>query len=443
MSSWRALGSLAIVLLVGVQARAQTFELSEAPLVDSCFRIDIGMSLDGEIKVRQDGQTLTIKQSARARHQFLERILKANPAGLGDRAIRYYQSADARITVDKDESTRHFRPERVRMVAQRVGDQTRTYCPKGPLTRDEVELTEHFDSLALPGLLPRTKVKIGATWNISNATVQNLCDLGGLIDHDLSGKLDKVQDGVAYITITGHVNGIAQGAAVKLDIAATGEVDLKEHRLVALTWKQKDQREQGPVSPAFVADVVTQIKRVPIEQPTELNDLVLALVPTSELPPDAMTQLVARDPKGGFELVHARDWYLVGQTDRQMIMRLMDRGDFVAQLTITTWKKAEAGKHLSEEEFKEAMGQAPGWEQEKLLDNGTRLEDSRHHYWIYRVGATGALNGVKAIQYFYLVAGPHGDQLVLTFTMTPAQVQKLGTRDVELVRGLTFLDAKN
>jgi hypothetical protein len=43
---------------------------------------------------------------------------------------------------------------------------------------------------------------------------------------------------------------------------------------------------------------------------------------------------------------------------------------------------------------------------------------------------------VRAVQYVYLVAGPGGDQAVLTFTMTPAQTRKLGSRDLEFVRGL-------
>ena len=48
------------------------------------------------------------------------------------------------------------------------------------------------------------------------------------------------------------------------------------------------------------------------------------------------------------------------------------------------------------------------------------------------------LNGLEVLQYFCLLAGPNGDQLVLTYTMKPADAQKLDTRDLNLLRGVTF-----
>jgi len=39
---------------------------------------------------------------------------------------------------------------------------------------------------------------------------------------------------------------------------------------------------------------------------------------------------------------------------------------------------------------------------------------------------------------FYLVAGPKGEQTVLTFSVPPNQVQKLEARDLAFVRGLTY-----
>ena len=62
--------------------------------------------------------------------------------------------------------------------------------------------------------------------------------------------------------------------------------------------------------------------------------------------------------------------------------------------------------------------------------------------WAYLVAGEGDLDEVRAVQYFYLVAGPDGDQAMLTFTMTPAQTQKLGGRDLELVRGFLLPGAR-
>ena len=62
--------------------------------------------------------------------------------------------------------------------------------------------------------------------------------------------------------------------------------------------------------------------------------------------------------------------------------------------------------------------------------------------WIYRIAAAGTMDGIKVVQSFYLIAGAGGEQVVLAFTMTPAQAEKLGTRDLSLVQGLEFAAKK-
>ena len=58
--------------------------------------------------------------------------------------------------------------------------------------------------------------------------------------------------------------------------------------------------------------------------------------------------------------------------------------------------------------------------------------------WIYRISALGQLDGNKVLQNFYLVAGPDGQQVVVAFTMTPKQADRLGTRDLSLAVSIDF-----
>lgn len=433
-----ALSLLACLFIAGL-ARAQTVSLGEAALKDKHFRIELDLDLAGEIKFQREGKQVALKQTAQARHEYLERALEAGPAGLVDRAARLYHAASARIHIDKDLSERKFRVEQL-TIAQRVRDRAVSFA-KEPFTREELELTEHFDTLSVPGILPGKDIKVGQTWKLSSAAVQALCDLDGLIDQDLAGTLDEVRGQVALFSVKGKANGITAGAAVKLAVQAKGEFDIDKKSIVTLDWKQTDDREQGPVSPIMNAEARIKLKRTPVEadDADKLNDLALLWAPLTGPPADENTRLRYADPQGRFELLHTRDWHLVGRTDRHVIMRLMDRGDFVAQATISPWKKAEPGKHLSEEEFKEAMNNIPGWQADDVLDKGTcKANDPREGFWSCRLAASGNWNGVKTVQYFYLLAGPQGDQTVFTFSMAPTQTQKLGTRDLDLVRGLSF-----
>jgi len=452
MSFGRTVFSLLAVLTCAAAVRAQTYTLAEDPLINSYFQVDLDMKLTGAIKVRQERanpdpkkgpyEERTLKQTVTAKHQFQERVLEASKAGLVDKSARKYLTAQAEFISDEEKSEHSLHAKRRFMIAHRFKDQGFVYCPDGILTREELELTEHFDTLGLPGLLPARPVKVGDTWKPANAAVQTLLDLDGLVGQDLTCKLDKVEKDLASVSVTGNANGIALGAAVKMKVTASYQFDLKAKHLTALTWKQNDEREQGPVSPAFQAEIVTTMKRTPIE-PEEAEDLDdVRLIKVEPTPPKPLSQLSFADPQGRYELVYDRDWHIVGRAEQQLVMRLIDRGDFVAQLTITPWKKADPGKHISEEGFKEAMAKTIGWEQEDTLEKGKEVPDPRAGYWIYQIGASGTLNGTKAVQYFYMVAGPQGDQVLSTFTMSPSQAAKLNTRDLPLVRGLTFSERK-
>src|SRR5262245_38829387 len=102
---WRMLASVAVVLTGLGSAQAQTVSLVEAPLPKSCFRIELSMELAGKARVQQEGQTITLNQSAAAKHEFLERVLEAKD-GMAEKTARVYQTGEATITIEKDVSKR-------------------------------------------------------------------------------------------------------------------------------------------------------------------------------------------------------------------------------------------------------------------------------------------------------------------------------------------------
>src|SRR5262249_27244401 len=147
-------------------------------------------------------------------------------------------------------------------------------------TSEELSLTsEHFDTLALTGLLPGRAVAVGDTWKLTNSVVQALCSFEGLAEQHLNCKLEGVKDNLATVKIEGDVKGIDLGALVKLTIDATYRYDLTTKHLMELEWQQKDERDQGPASPAMSAQSTTTLKRQTISQPDSLNDVALVSVP--------------------------------------------------------------------------------------------------------------------------------------------------------------------
>jgi hypothetical protein len=437
MAAWRTLTSLFLLLAVTTSVRAQPYTLTESPQVGDCYRYKLDMSLAGEMFFNQGGKNVPLKLTAIASHDFSERVLTLGAEKLPQKTARYYAEARAAITVGNDRSPRSLRETRRLLVAHRHNDQAVLYSPVGPLTREELELTgEHLDTLTLTALLPGKAVSVGDTWKIANPVVQTLCGFEGLTAQDLAGTLEVVKDGRAAISVTGNASGIILGAVVKLTVQAKCEFDLAQRRLVQLEWQQKDERDAGPANPALKLELTTKLSRARVETPNQLSEAALVTVPEADEPPAAVLPLFFQDPHQRYTLHYDRDWHLVGETKEHLILRLMDRGDFVAQATITPWKPARPGEHMSAEEFTQAMARTPGWQPEVDLQAGEFPVEKGH--WGYRLSAQGDLDGITVVQNFYIVAGPGGEQIVVAFTMTPAQSQKIGTRDLALVGSLTL-----
>jgi hypothetical protein len=443
MAAWRTLGSLVVALALTGAVRAQSYPLKEDTLVGTYAQVKLGMELTGEMQLQQEGKPLPLKESASATHEYVERVLEGAADGSAARAARFYRTAKVGITVADNKIERGLRKDRCLVICDRQKDGLLTYAVHGTLTREELQLTEHFDSLALTGLLPDHAVALGETWKLANPVVQALCRFDGLRSQELTCKLEQVKDEVATVAVSGTASGIDLGATVKLKVTASYAFDLKGKRITSLTWKQSEKREQGPVSPAATVDVAITLARTLVPTDAEVNDNALVPWPRGESAEEklrlAQLQLLTyAEPKGRYTLTHARDWHLVGGTEVHQVFRLMDKGEFVAQATLSPWKKTEPGKHLTGDEFREIISETPGWVQEKLLKTEEVPSAAGTGYWIYQVTAEGVMQGVSALQHFYLLAGPQGEQMLVTFTMTPAQASKLGTRDLDLLRAVSF-----
>src|SRR5207249_12166761 len=104
---------------------------------------------------------------------------------------------------------------------------------QGPFTREEVETVgEHFDTLALAGLLPGKAVAVGDTWKVGNPVAQALCLFEGLVENDLTGKLAEAKGGEAVVAVTGTARGIELGAQVKVTVTAAARFDLTQKRQI-------------------------------------------------------------------------------------------------------------------------------------------------------------------------------------------------------------------
>jgi hypothetical protein len=426
--------AVALVLLVhGSAALAQSAALVESPKPGDCSRYSIELNLTGHLTVAQENGKEQIRLEAKARQVFSERILAVD--GLPVKSARHYAEATASTLVSGDRFNRTLPADRRLIATQRDAEGLFCYSPAGPLTRDELDLvTEHFDPQCLAGLLPRRELKVGESWPVGDAAAHAASLLDSLVKNGLTGKLTGVSGGTASFAIEGTVEGIENGAKVTIAVSAAGRFDLAGKHVVELTWKQTDEREAGPVSPASKIDATVVLKREPLDAaPKELDEAAVGAIPRGE-PPANLTRLRHIDSRDRYRLDYPRDWHITGETDPHLVLRLLDRKALAVQATITAWKAAEPGKHATAVDLKKAIAEAPGWVADQVLDDGEVTIDGGR--WLYRYSVAGRIRDVPVVQRFHLLAGPGGDQVVVTITLPPEQARAVGTRDLELVRSI-------
>jgi hypothetical protein len=422
-------------------AHAQSVNLLEAPLEKQCVRNELTMQLEGKITVSQDGKERTFPHKASAKHVYAERFLETNGA-VAEKSARYYTSAESVMHFNNDEADKRSLREPCRfIVAQRMSNRVLTFNPTALLRREEAELLEHFDTMSISGLLPGKEIAVGKTWSVPNHVAAALCDLEGLTQQNLEGKLESVEGKLANLTIVGKAQGINLGAQVSILVNAKLTFDTQSQRIVQMEWKETDDRKQGPVTPTLTAEVTLKLSRSAVDVPDTLKDFALVKIPAAKIPPAEMTNILHLDAKKLYSLAYARDWHVVSpENNSQLVMRNLEQSLFVAQATITPWKKIDPKDLITIADFAAQMAKTPGWREDKETDRTELKNLPKGQRAAYRVVASGELDGVQTTQYFYLIVGTNGQQALITFSVDPQQVRNFGARDVELVRELMFPD---
>lgn len=399
------------------------------------WQVAMTMKVKGNIVMKSGDKTTTIEIGADAEHRFSEMILNSLE-GTPTSLARFYEVAKANIVFNQGQPRpRTLRADRRFQVARSSSEGTTLYSPTGPLTREELELTgDHFDTLAIHGILPNKEVAMGEEWDIPIPTAQALADLEGVIESHLKGKLAQVNQKIAYIHVTGTVEGIQQGSELKVTCAGVLEYNLSDQRPLRAEWKLREDRAQGPINQACFLESLTNVQWTYGTVSKELTPALLATIPDEPLAGHLM--LTYRDEKGRFQFTHERNWHMVAQTPEFIVMRQMDRGELISQVNITPWKPAKPGQHMEPEDLQKHITQAPGFKVQQIAQQGEI--QGQPGYWIYRLSTVGEADGLPLLQNAYAISGPRGDQVVFTFTTEVEHAAKLGTKDQAMVKTVEF-----
>lgn len=422
----------------GASEAAEQYTLAPPGPQSAVQAVEVRFQVSGTAEFAiEKGQSLAHPLSAEATLKYRERPLPgAGREARALRALRFYDAIDAKIRVADHATSPQLSDNRRLMVAEGRGDGVLFYSPQGPLTALELELLRApGDSLALLGLLPPKPVAVGDKWSPPTWAAQLLTDTEAVAKSDLTCVLESVTDGLAKVKVDGTLEGATAGSSGKIELHGFYLYDTKGQEMTRAELQQSEDRSIGPISPGLKVKATSVVTRTPTTDEGSLTREAVAAVPLE--PPAALTQLIFR-AAWNVEFRHDREWHVFQQSEQIAVLRLMDQGDFVAQCNLAPVRPANPGEHVPENQFQNDIRTSLG-NRLKTIGKGETLPSGDDRF-LYRVTATGESNKTPITWIYYLCAAPNGLQTSFVFAVETALREKLGNRDLEMLKSLKFVD---
>jgi hypothetical protein len=366
-----------------------------------------------------------------------QRVLRFGPDDRRD--ARLYRTANAQIRVGESNQASQLSTRRRIIVVDCNSDRTTLYSPVGPLTRDELELIEiQCNPALLDRLLPTGEVAVGDQWKHDDRLVAQLFGLDAIGRNELSSTLRAVESEIVVIDLSGNLRGAVGGVSSDIEVKAKYHFDRK-HRVVRwLAMTLKENRSIGHASPGFDVTARIRISIDPAEVAGQLGDSALENLDLDAEPGSQMLDFTSQP--GGFRFLYPRSWHVMVDRHDVAVLRMIQRGDLIAQCNASKLPDLPAGKRVSLEAFQADIQRALAKEFGEFVQatQGTSADGHR----VLRVVVAGLASELPIQWRYYHISNAAGRQVSFVFTMDAKLVERLAESDQAVIGSFEFVDAK-
>ncbi|WP_425615128.1 hypothetical protein NA78x_005025 [Anatilimnocola sp. NA78] len=401
-------------------------------------QIKLAVEASGQMKMNPDSREVKfLPMSVTAELNFLQRRLPALQDSAAVRLVRQYSTAETKFNLKNTEFKQAVRDDRRLIVLQTEGDAGTYFSPLGPLSREELELLDTQSAGVLPELLlPGKEMKVGETWNLTDAAVIRLLSLDAVHKQDVVGKFDELREGIAILSLEGKASGAVGGVASEVALRAKLNLDPKQQLLTWLAISINENRAIGHAQPGY--DVTSRIRMLTAfaDAAPELSDESLSKLPL--IAKGGETLLSFRSEKGGFELVHDRRWRVMNERYDSAILRMVDRGELVAQCNIAKLKTFGKDEKLSLDTFQGDVKTALEKQKAQIIEASESVNEAGIK--VQRLMVAGFASELPIQWTYYHLTDAAGRRASVVFTIDQKLVEKYAHIDQEIIAGCRFFE---
>jgi hypothetical protein len=443
MDSSRALsGVLCLVLFASSTAflpaaeTAQKIRLEPRRAANELSRVEVALQVGGDLRLVSEGKSKNLPMSVVANLKYDEQILALDGARRPSRSVRYYDEARAAIKVDKGGEKPSLDPTHRMIVVDKASKSPAAmFCPTASLRREELDLIElPGNTLLIDRLLPSEAVAAGQSWKLNDEILAELLGLDAVSWSDVDCMLAKADDGLADVAAAGSLNGAVGGVATEIELKIKYKFDRATNRISFLALLIKEKRSVGHVGPGLdtVAKVIITIS--PLSKSQNLKPEAVRSVPSKPTP--ELAQLSYSGGSGRFRLQYDRRWYLTSDDSKLAVMRMVERGDLVAQCNLSPLAAQKGPVTLAQ--FQRDVQASLG----KNFGQFVKASESKNEagYTVLRLVVHGTVSQLPIEWIYYLIEDEKGKGVSLAFTFEQELEGRFGQSDRELVNSLRLVE---
>ena len=400
-------------------------------------RVEVALQVGGDLKlVDAKGKTDDLPMSVMANLGYDEALLAVDSAGKPTRSVRYYDDVRAVIKIEQGGERPSLDPAHRLIVAECDGKSNcQLYCPTEPLEREEVDLIDvPGGTLVLDALLPANPVAVGDTWKLNDTVLRTLLCLDAVSWCDVEAVLGEVSEDIAEVSVAGSLTGAISGISTDIQLKIKIKFDVRAARIAQFAMLVKEKRAIGHVGPGLdtVAKLIVDIR--PLAASTTLTADVLAQVPAETAP--ELLDLGYAPPGGQFRFQHDRRWYVTNDGPKLAVLRMVDRGELVAQCNVSALPAVE--KAITLVEFQRDVERTLGKNFGQFVDASQSINEAG--YAVFRVVVHGEVGGLPIEWIYYLIQDRQGRRVSLAFTLEQDLQERFAATDRAIVGAMRFMD---
>lgn len=355
--------------------------------------------------------------------------------------VRHYERAAAKAVVGEDCVNTQLSGKQANIHVRTNGKGLDFWFREGFLTQPEVDLlTVAFDPYYLGALAPPSDQTRGVQWEINQAVTAELLCIDTVHSGGLRATIMDRTDAGTTVHIQGEIEGAINGAPTSITVDGHYAWNSRDSLVGTVSMLHvviKESRDVTYIAPGIDVEAVIEMTchSQKTSRPRVVTASSIGVVQQhgrSRRGPGKPGFCWVCDPYDRFDVIYEKNWKVIEDNSEYLMMRFVDQGALVGQVTLTPLPLQSEELTLSdfENDIEKTLGEQFG----HLLSASTSSRDDGTT--IMRVASVGEADNLPFHWIHYHLRTSEGRRLSLAFVVESRHLERFSEADRRYVDGV-------